>query len=48
MDLIGKTFGDKKVLEGKLIYDISIEEPKFLVDGDIRGYNYVYIPIFID
>ena len=45
-NVIGKTFGDKKVLEGKLIYDTSIEEPKFLVDGDIRGYNYVYIPIF--
>ena len=45
-NVIGKTFGNKKVLEGKLIYDTSIEEPKFLVDGDIRGYNYVYIPIF--
>lgn len=43
---IGKSFGNKKVLEGKLIYDTSIENPKFLVDGDIRGYNYVYIPIF--
>lgn len=45
-NVIGKTFGNKNVLEGKLIYDTSIEEPKFLVDGDIRGYNYVYIPIF--
>ena len=45
-NVIGKTFGNKKVLEGKLVYDTSIENPKFLVDGDIRGYNYVYIPIF--
>ena len=41
-NVIGKTFGNKKVLEGKLVYDTSIENPKFLVDGDIRGYNYVY------
>lgn len=45
-NVIGKTFGNKKVVEGKLVYDTSIENPKFLVDGDIRGYNYVYVPIF--
>lgn len=41
---LGKTFGNKLVLEGKLIYDTSIENPKFLVNGDVMGYNYVYVP----
>lgn len=34
------------VIEGNLIYEQSISSPKFTVKGDIRGYNYCYIPAF--
>lgn len=55
-NVIGKTWNTEAdpntgalaplVMEGSLIYEQSISSPKFAVKGDIRGYNYCYIPIF--
>lgn len=51
-NVIGKTWdtGEEEELilklEGSLVYNQSISRPKFTVEGDIRGYNYAYIPIF--
>lgn len=55
-NVIGKTWNTEAdpetgalaplVLEGSLVYEQSISSPKFTVQGDIRGYNYCYIPIF--
>lgn len=55
-NVIGKTWNTEAdpttgalaplVIEGSLIYEQSISSPKFVVQGDIRGYNYCYIPIF--
>ena len=55
-NVIGKTWNTETdpttgalaplVVEGSLIYEQSISSPKFVVQGDIRGYNYCYIPIF--
>lgn len=47
-DVIGKTFDTEHYtkLEGKLLYDQSILSPKFVISGDVTGYNYAYIPDF--
>lgn len=55
-NVIGKTWNTEAdpetgalaplVIEGSLIYEQSISSPKFTVQGDIRGYNYCYIPAF--
>ena len=55
-NVIGKTWNTEAdqetgalaplVIEGSLIYEQSISSPKFTVKGDIRGYNYCYIPAF--
>ena len=51
-NVIGKTWdtGEEEELilklEGSLVYNQSVSSPKFTVEGDIRGYNYAYIPIF--
>lgn len=37
---------DKLVIEGHLVYNQSVENPKFLIKGDILDYNYAYIPMF--
>lgn len=55
-NVIGKTWNTEAdpttgalaplVIEGSLVYEQSISSPKFVVKGDIRGYNYCYIPMF--
>ena len=47
-NVIGKTWDETNNLniEGHLIYDTSLTNPKFYISGDVRGYNYVYIPLF--
>ena len=35
-----------KTVEGHLIYNQSITNPKFIIEGDVIGFNYCYIPIF--
>lgn len=45
-NVIGKTFGDALQLEGKLIYNQSILTPSIVINGDVIGYNYAYIPAF--
>ena len=45
-NVIGKTWTETTTLEGKLLYDQSIESPVLLITGDVKEYNYVYIPLF--
>ena len=47
-EVIGKTFvdADNLKLEGKLLYNQSVSNPRILIDGDIRDYNYCYIGAF--
>lgn len=51
-NVLGKTFASnqsgtiKTVLEGNLVYNQSIENPRFLIKGNVIGYNYAYIPMF--
>jgi len=51
-NVIGKTWNrgtDEDAIlkiEGKQIFDQSILTPKFLISGDLRGYNYCYIALF--
>lgn len=47
-DVLGKTFDtvNYSKIEGKLVYNQSMLSPKFVITGDITGYNYAYIPMF--
>lgn len=49
-NVIGKTWSTSETdiitLEGNLIYDQSVTNPKFIIEGDVIGFNYCYIPIF--
>ena len=48
-NVIGKTWDsdhDITNIEGKLIYNQSITNPKIIIEGDVIGYNYCYIPLF--
>ena len=45
-NMIGKVWTDATNIEGKLIYDQSITQPKILIEGDVIGYNYAYISLF--
>lgn len=45
-NVIGKTWTDEHNIEGKLLYDQSITQPKILIEDDIIGYNYCYIGLF--
>lgn len=45
-NVIGKKWTTTYIIEGKLVYDQSIETPKFLISGDVKEYNYAYIPLF--
>lgn len=49
-NVIGKSWsqatGDINTIEGKIVFDKDILNPTFLIDGDITGYNYCYIPAF--
>jgi len=42
----GSASGDTKAIEGKLIYNQSLLKPVFVIQGDVIGYNYCYIPLF--
>lgn len=48
----GKTFKkvddhlDAELIEGKLLFDQSIERPVMIIDGNVSDYNYMYIPEF--
>lgn len=44
--VLGKTWTDEHTVEGRLIYDNSVNAPVILIDGDCTGYNYVYLPFF--
>lgn len=45
-DVIGKTWTDAQTIEGKLLFDVDILKPKFVVKGNVSSYNYVYAPDF--
>lgn len=45
-NVIGKKWSDEIAIEGKLIYDQSIETPSIIIDGDVIGKNYAYIGLF--
>lgn len=49
-NVIGKSWetGQTNIItvEGHLIYNQSITNPKFIIEGDVIGFNYCYIPIF--
>ena len=45
-DVIGKTWTDAQTIEGKLLFDVDILKPKFVVEGNVSSYNYVYAPDF--
>lgn len=45
-DVIGKTWTDEATIEGKLLFDVDILKPKFVIKGNVSIYNYVYIPDF--
>lgn len=47
-DVLGKTFDtvNYSKIEGKLVYNQSMLSPKFVITGDVTGYNYAYIPMF--
>lgn len=45
-DVIGKTWTDEATIEGKLLFDVDILKPKFVIKGNVSVYNYVYIPDF--
>lgn len=45
-NVIGKKWGTVTPIEGKLIYDQSIETPSIVIEGDIIGNNYAYIGLF--
>lgn len=46
VNVIGKIWTDVTPIEGKLIYDQSISEPKILVNTSALGFNYCYIGLF--
>lgn len=46
MDVIGKSWTDPLTVEGKLLFDQSLYNPVFLMQGDFSAYNYVYVPEF--
>ena len=37
---------DAELIEGKLLFDQSIERPVMIIDGNVSDYNYMYIPEF--
>ena len=37
---------DALLLEGKLLFDQSIERPVMIINGNVSAYNYMYIPEF--
>lgn len=47
-ECIGKIWDEEHILkkEGKLLYDQSISNPKIMIEGDCKEYNYAYIPFF--
>lgn len=45
-DVIGKTWTDAQTIEGKLLFDVDILKPKFVISGNVSAYNYVYAPDF--
>ena len=45
-NVLGKKWTDETAIEGKLIYDQSIETPSIIIDGDVIGKNYAYIGLF--
>ena len=46
-DVLGKSWSSTSLkLEGKLVYNQSILTPQFVIEGDVTGYNYAYIPLF--
>ena len=46
VNVIGKIWTDVTPIEGQLIYDQSISEPKILVNSSALGFNYCYIGLF--
>ena len=46
-NVIGKSWSSTtKTVEGKLLYQKSIDSPELTIEGDAIGYNYCYIPLF--
>lgn len=45
-DVIGKTWTDATTIEGKLLFDVDILKPKYVIKGNVSSYNYVYSPDF--
>ena len=49
-NVIGKTWdsgtGDINTIEGKILFNKSLLNPTFLIEGDVSDYNYCYIPLF--
>lgn len=37
---------DAELIEGKLLFDQSIERPVMIINGNVSDYNYMYIPEF--
>ena len=45
-DVIGKTWTDQTLVEGKLLYEQDVMKPKVTFDGKYMDYTYCYIPMF--
>lgn len=45
-DVIGKTWTDQTLIEGKLFYGQNVMNPKILLQGNYIEYSYVYIDAF--
>lgn len=45
-DVIGKTWTDQTLIEGKLLYEQNVMHPKITFEGNYTQYSYAYIPLF--
>ena len=45
-DVIGKTWTNQTLIEGKLLYEQNVMHPKITFEGDYTSYSYAYIPLF--
>lgn len=45
-DVIGKTWTNQTLIEGKLLYEQNVMKPKITFEGNYTEYSYAYIPLF--
>ena len=42
----GSASGDTKTIEGRVVYDQSLQSPRIIIEGSVIGYNYCYAALF--